>query len=370
MKKPSRTQLAAVTTVGFWLLGIAGVIWLLVHHGLEDLRAGLAAAGWRLLAVGAYAVVPLTCHAIGWWVVIPRAFRPTLVRTLRIRWIGTAVNDLLPVAKIGGDLVRVRLIHQSGVPGAWAGASVVAEITAGISTQLLFASLGIVLLLQRPGAEETGRSVALAIGTFAVLIVGFFVAQRAGLFRGAARALERIFQTDGASSLADGAGSLDAAILETYRRPGPFAAAAAWRFAGWVTGAGEVWLALFVLGHPIGLGDALILESLIQFVRNAAFLVPGALGVQEGAFLILGQALGLGPDASLALSLVKRVRELLLGLPALAALASRKGSGWFVNFFLRKKLTNQPDPFLDGAAEDCVGAAPRSVATARRAGFD
>ena len=52
----SRTTLAAATTVSLWLLGILGVVWLLVHHGIEDVRAGLAVAGWGLLAVSAYAV--------------------------------------------------------------------------------------------------------------------------------------------------------------------------------------------------------------------------------------------------------------------------------------------------------------------------
>ncbi len=335
--KISRTTFAAATTVTLWGLGILGVGWLLVHHGIDDVRAGLAVAGWGLLAVSAYAVVPLACNAMGWWVVIPRAVRPTISHTLFARWIGGAINDLLPVAKIGGDVVRARLLVGHGVPGAWAGASVVTEITAGISTQLAFALLGIVLLVQRPGAGETSRTVVLAIAAFAVLLAGFYAAQRAGLFRSAARALERIFRTDGTTMLADSAGALDAAIVAIYRRPGAFAAAAAWRFAGWLAGAGEVWLALYLLGHPVGLGEAIILESLIQFVRNAAFLVPGALGVQEGAFVILGHALGLGPDTSLALSLVKRVRELVLGLPALAALVvSRKGPGWIVNFFLRK----------------------------------
>lgn len=323
--KVSRTTIAAATTIVFWLLGIAAVAGLLIHHGIDDLRAGLAVAGWGLLAVSAYFVVPLTCNAIGWWVVIPREFRPTIARTLWARWIGGAINDLLPVAKIGGDLVRARLIAQHGVPGVWAGASVVTEITAGVSTQLAFALLGVGLLLQRPGAGETSRTVAIAIALFAVLLAGFYAAQRAGLFRRAARALERIFQTTGAASLTGSADALDAAIVETYRRPGAFAAAAAWRFAGWLAGAGEIWLALYVLGHPVGPGDAIILESLIQFVRNAAFLVPGALGVQEGAFLMLGHALGLGPDTSLALSLVKRVRELVLGLPALLAWSAASG---------------------------------------------
>ncbi len=62
----------------------------------------------------------------------------------------------------------------------------------------------------------------------------------------------------------------------------------------------------------------MILESLGQAVRAAAFIVPGGLGAQEGSFVLLGAALGIGPDLSLAFALCKRVRELAVGLPALA----------------------------------------------------
>jgi uncharacterized membrane protein YbhN (UPF0104 family) len=60
-----------------------------------------------------------------------------------------------------------------------------------------------------------------------------------------------------------------------------------------------------------------MLESLGQAIRGAAFAVPGALGVQEGGYLLLAPVVGLSPEAALALSLIKRARELLLGVPGL-----------------------------------------------------
>ena len=89
------------------------------------------------------------------------------------------------------------------------------------------------------------------------------------------------------------------------------------RLLGWMIGTGEIWLALVFLGHPVSLIEALILESLGQAIRSSAFIVPGAYGVQEGGFILLGLTLGLSQEVGLALSLVKRVRELVVGLPAL-----------------------------------------------------
>jgi len=73
------------------------------------------------------------------------------------------------------------------------------------------------------------------------------------------------------------------------------------------------------------LAYALLLESLGQAIRGAGFAIPGALGIQEGGYLLLAPVVGLQPGAAIALSLAKRSRELLLGLPGLLylRLASR-----------------------------------------------
>ena len=92
---------------------------------------------------------------------------------------------------------------------------------------------------------------------------------------------------------------------------------AAGRVAERLAKAGEIWLALWLMGHPVSLVEALILESLTQAVRAAAFMVPGGVGVQEGGLVLIGSVLGLSPGLSLALSLAKRFRELILGLPGL-----------------------------------------------------
>ena len=90
-----------------------------------------------------------------------------------------------------------------------------------------------------------------------------------------------------------------------------------WHVLSWVLGAGETWLALGFLGHPVDLRTALVIESLGEAIRTVAFPIPAALGVQEGGLVLLGGLLSLTPDVSVALSLAKRVRELGLGIPGL-----------------------------------------------------
>jgi uncharacterized membrane protein YbhN (UPF0104 family) len=93
---------------------------------------------------------------------------------------------------------------------------------------------------------------------------------------------------------------------------------------GWLVGTGEVFLILELLNKPVSWLNALLLESLGQAIRGAAFAVPGALGVQEGGYLLLAPLAGLPPDTALALSLAKRAREIILGLPGLLYLRLSK----------------------------------------------
>src|SRR2546430_13277483 len=51
--------------------------------------------------------------------------------------------------------------------------------------------------------------------------------------------------------------------------------------AGWVVGVAEVWIVFDFMGHPVGIGEALVIESLMHAVRGAAFAVPGALGARS-----------------------------------------------------------------------------------------
>ena len=90
-----------------------------------------------------------------------------------------------------------------------------------------------------------------------------------------------------------------------------------WHLIGWFVGATEVWLVLNAMGHPLDYGDAVIIESLMHAVRGAAFAVPGALGAQEGGLIVLCAMFGVPPEAALALSLVKRIPDLVIGIPGL-----------------------------------------------------
>lgn len=302
-----------------WTVALAGLflfILILGYQGFGTILSAVVVAGWGLLLVTLYHLVVVIIDARAWQILLRYPAQPGFARLSFITWIGESVNSLLPVALIGGSLVRVRLLHQAGLPGALSGASVVVDVTAAVVSQILFSLLGLLLLLQYAVPGQSPGRILSGVVLFSLLGYGFYLAQKHGLILMFARRLERLGgATD--TGFAAGAEALDRCIREMYSRPRAFWSACLVRLLGWLAGSGEVWLALYFLGHPVSLGEAILLESLGQAIRSAVFVVPGALGVQEGAYLVLALGLGMAPETGVALSLVKRVRELVLGLPGL-----------------------------------------------------
>jgi putative membrane protein len=304
------------------LLGLGGLALataLFVWHGLGPVLGTFAAAGLGILWASLFHFVPMLVNARAWQVLLPARRRPSLAFFLWTVWVREAVNGLLPVARIGGEVVSSRLLMRHGLRAPTAVATLVVDVTVSIASQFCFTIVGLVLLLLRGGGEgDLVREVAVGLLAAVPVVVGLVAAQRIGLFGLLAR-LFRVLFGDRFDSLVGGAAPLDRAMRRLYRRRAAILACGLWQFAGWAIGAGEIWLALAFLGHPVGMGDALLVEALIQALSSGAFVVPGALGVQEGGFLVLGGLIGLPPDLALALALARRARDIIVFAPALVA---------------------------------------------------
>jgi putative membrane protein len=234
-----------------------------------------------------------------------------------LRWVRESVNMLLPVAQVGGEVVGARLITFWGVSKSLAAASVLVDLLAQTATQFVFTLIGLALLAGHGGAGPIVRWVGLGMALLGPALGAFYAAQRFG----GARLLDRIlghFTNDPQWAAAGGGfAALNAQFQSLYRRRARMAAVFGIHFAIWFFGTLEVWFALRFIGHPVSYGTALVLESLGQAVRGAAFVVPGGIGVQEAGFVALCAVFGIPAPAAVALSLAKRFPEVVLGLPGL-----------------------------------------------------
>jgi len=307
-------------------VGAALFIALLAWQGIGPVTKALAVAGWGLIPVAAVHIAPLLLDSAAISVLLNRnvseyPWHPVYSRdALLARWSGESVNSLLPAGQLGGPIMMVRQLAQHGMRMRDAAATITVSTTLQAVAQILFALCGILLF----GAYEANRTpvnlrLAAWIGTcvLAGLIALFFIAQHRGLFGRALRMVPKIFGQRDWEALAVRADAIDEAVRALYREHRKVAASFVLSFIAWVIGTLEVWLALRFLGHPVGWVDALLLESVGQAIRGAAFAIPGSLGVQEGGYLLLAPLVGLPGETALALSLAKRAREILLALPGL-----------------------------------------------------
>lgn len=269
------------------------------------------------LLVTAWFVVPLYAAAQSWRLLFPPGGEPGARHSVGLTWIGLSVNWLLPVAMVGGELVKLRLAlgRVSGTGSLVA--SLVGDKTIQVATQLLYTLLGLSVIAWLSGRVGGGLREAVGFVLFSAAVYLFYRLQRGGLFARAAVPLKRFVQDQERFEI--NAARTDAAVDDMYGRRGRWWLAVTWRMAFRLLMAVEVVLVFWWLGQPVAFWAVLALESVAQASRVAAMVIPAALGAQEAVIMAAGLLLGYPPEALFALAVAKRLRELVVGGTGLVA---------------------------------------------------
>ena len=293
-------------------------IGLFVHADLGAMAHTWEVAGWRLLWLVPYRAGYFLLYAIGWRALLRECDPEPRAGFGYVYWVTTvrdAIDRLLPVASVGGGVAAVRLMRWRKLPATPVVVSVILEILLTLFVVYVFTAMGLLLLLHM---HATGRSfdalqiIFLASLPFPLVLV--LVLRRGSVFKRLHGLLRPIV---GKRLMAEGAASLDDELQAALRRSGALLLAGSVQLMAFVSASFEVWFALRLFGHPVSVETALVLESLTQAARNFIFVVPAGLGVQEATLVGIGGLLGVDADLALALSLTKRMREILFSAPAL-----------------------------------------------------
>jgi len=359
-----------------YLGGIAGLVLfvgLVVHEGLPDLLQTLARAGWPLLLLVPLHLVPLALDAQGWRVLLeaielgdskaciigsdtqvsrvllepiqrrnsqvsgidsdapsgrvslgpngqaPRVGLPFLLWVAAVR---EAIGRLLPVASIGGEVIGIRLCRLRIADTTAVTATVIVEVLITLVVQYLFCGLGIVLLVallthSAAGLNQIWTVSAGLLLSLPIPLAVYLLLRHGAVFQRIEAWAKHVFGAQHRFTLRLDGAKLDAEVHRLFAQPRRLAHALAWQFAGYLSGTFETWFALYLLGHPVSIGAAIAIEALTQAARHASFLVPGGLGVQEASVMMFAYLAGVSGEVALSLALIKRMREILLGVPAL-----------------------------------------------------
>ena len=301
------------------LLGLIIAGWLVWRDDPATILHLLESAGPGLILAALVHIFPMLANAWDWRMLIRAAERPSFGTMLELVWIRESINGLLPVARIGGEIVSFRLLRRVEVRPATAIASIVVDMQLTLISQVVFAliALGYLLNLASLDSLRVAGRFAWGLAALAPVLLLFALVQHARPFERAARTLNRI--TSGkVYSLVGKSARIDQSIKLIWRQTGVVMRyLLIWQTLQCLGYALELWIALRMLGSDATFATAFVLEALIQLVSSVAFVVPGNLGVQEGGFMLIGGMLGIDAPTCLALAGARRVRDLLFYVPGL-----------------------------------------------------
>lgn len=321
------------------VIGLVIMTALVVSEGVMDIADLLTSTGWVLLLVPAIWFPTVLMNARCWQLLFRADRAPTFFQAFYAQWMGRAVNTLLPVASIGGEVVKARVLILWGIDASHAAASAVVDKTVQVITVIVWGVAGVSLLAMMALDSQLVISALIGMALLGAGVAGFLVVQRAGIFGLAAKSAHKVIKTDYVGGLVEKADEVDRIVRELYRNRARLTAAISWRLAALVLQSGEVWLAAYLLGFPISIVEALMLKSLSSTLSDAAFVVPNSYGVQEGAFVLLGGLIGIAPEVALAISLAIRIRELIIDVPGLVFWQHAEGRA----IFRRRQIDQSKD---------------------------
>ena len=298
------------------LLGVLIALLLVSWFGLGNVVAAVGRIGWPEfgLIVG-WQCVLFVILGLAWDLITPAHTNRRPWVLIWGRMVRDASTNCLPFSQVGGFVFGARAVTLHGVEWHTATASVVVDVTAEFLAQIAFAAIGLGVLLARAPRSGLAIPVEVGIGLAVLACFGFVWLQK-----GAAPLFARLGRRIAGNRFTDAEERV--AVLHTelgliYGHTGKLALGFLMHLIGWIGTGMAGWIAYHALGVPIDFDDALAIEALLSAVAALAFLVPVNAGVQEAGYAGLGLIFGVPPELSLGVSLIRRARDIVVGVPIL-----------------------------------------------------
>jgi putative membrane protein len=319
-------KLSVIVAAGLGLVLATGLI---AYFGVGAVLTALVAIGWLGFAVFlGYGLIVYLVLGGAWWSVAPGQGLRRIGAFIWGRMVRESAAEVLPLSALGGVVIGARALAVQGVEPTLANASLVVDLVTEIVAQIAFMLLGFGLLVVR--LSHSGRlndpliAVAILGLIFTITGAAVFVATQQKALRLLHRMAQKWFP-----SAADNLNGVSDRVAEIYRNPLRLTAGVGLHSVAWVASAVGSWIALRIMGVHISVMAVIAIESLLSTARSAAFMVPNAVGVQEGGYALIGVLFGLSPETALALSLLKRARDLAIGVPTLLIWQGQEGRRLF-----------------------------------------
>jgi putative membrane protein len=298
------------------LLGVLIGVVLVAYFGLGNVVASVSKIGWPEFAlIVGWQIVLFIILGIAWDLIMPARDRRRVWMPIWSRMVRDAAANCLPFSQVGGFIFGARAMTLQGVEWHTATASTVVDVTAEFLAQIVFACIGLAILILRVPGSKIAGPVEAGIG-LAVLACFAFI----WLQKGIGTIFVRLGTRIAGSRFQDAKERVDvlqAELALIYGHTGRLALGFFAHLIGWICTGVAGWIGFHALGVDIDFDDALAIEALLSAAAAVAFLVPVNAGVQEAGYAGLGVVFGVPPEVSLGVSLVRRGRDIVVGVPIL-----------------------------------------------------
>lgn len=315
-KTPKQGKMLRTGGVLALLAGVGISAALIAYNSFSAVAGAVWRVGWGLGFVVAIQILCIVLNGFAWRILLPSEQQACKKILIPARWIRDALNYLLPSAILGGEVVGVRLIVARGCDVNTAGASVVADKTVEVMGLFFFASTGILIFLGHERDSYITHWAMSALAVISAVLAAFLLIQRWGLLKLADKVVLKLAGNCSVGFGGEKTGIHDL-VWKIYADTRRVIGAAFLHTAVWMLGALQIWTSLHFMGSKVGLQEAFMIESLCQVIIAAAFIMPLSLGAQEAAYMSIAGLFGISPPVGLAVSLVQRLKDLIVGIPGL-----------------------------------------------------
>jgi len=305
-----------IGTVVALLVGFALAIFVIMHIGFAQVFGAVTRVGWLGFVVILITAMPIIAFLALAWRSVVGPLVPYWV-FFASRQLRDSATDLLPFTNIGGIVIGVRAGILAGIPSTKAYATAVVDITCETMAQIAFTAIGLLIGFTRlkASAELAIYFDALILGTALLVpgVIAFVVLQRKGSKLAGKMAAQFLPKAVAHTE------NFTAEIEALYQQPKKLTLCSTYHLIAWFAAAFWLWVMFKLLGVEVDMMDCIAIESLLSALRSAAIFIPAAVGVQEAGYALVTSQLvqGVGPEIGLAVSLLKRARDVILGNPVL-----------------------------------------------------
>ena len=266
------------------------------------------------------------------WSILMAKNKLSIKTTFVITWISQTSSKFIPTGNITGEFVRFYLARRSGQKFSEASSTVLMDLFIATFSLFIIGLLAFIFI-------AFSLKSSFILNRYQYLILALFLISLGSLFfmllirkrvisklLVSTKKLEFLSKKNIFNLI-----RLDISLNKLSYRKRRLLSAIMLRLAGWIAGAFEIYIFLWIIGVDATVTDVIIIESVTSIIRSAAFFIPSAIGVQELAFVIVGELVGYSGIVSFSIAIGRRFREIMVGIPAIITwiFIIRKQSNYF-----------------------------------------